>query len=78
MGLKISDWYGILLEWSVTPLIGLGGYRGSKSMPSQKGVRTNYAYHEAAQRQLASLTQMSAKYYTRSTKGIKLSAAINA
>ena len=55
----------------------LGGYRGSKSMPSQKGVRTNSAYHEAAQR-LASLTQMSANCYMRSTKGIKLSAAIKA
>ena len=56
----------------------LGGYRGSKSMPSQKGVSTNSVYHETAQRQLASLTQMSAKCYMRSTKGIKLSAAIKA
>ena len=47
-------------------------YRGSKSMPSQKGVRIHPAYSEAAQRQLASLTQMSAKVHMRYTKEIKL------
>ena len=45
-------------------------YRGSKSKPSQKGVRTHPAYSEAVQRQLASLTQMSAKVHMRYTKEI--------
>ena len=53
-------------------LLDIDLYRGSKSMPAQKGVRTHPAYSEAAQRQLASLTQMSAKVHMRYTKEIKL------